>query len=1083
MKKKILPPCSVSATPIKPTVQLGKLVLSETDLCSHLITFGGIGSCKTAAVTYPLVNALTKVYSSKAGRLDWGGLLLDNDGNSHESLLTILQQQGRKMTDVVLLTNDSDYALLEFSEVTTGNSFFVSASGARQERDSDAVLSAVELREFTTQQPNGRISVLLSAGNKIPLRDCSLTDPNLIRNDEFLSKVQQLVFNVANLDINWIGWAKNGKESLNPLTKAAEVATRVRPQRVKYVGTHLIDRGVKFNTLPAQATAYVAANNIIEANCKAFRGSETQYFLAAERHITNCIALHRSTEGPLGAECSINDVLKLVRAETYLQGFVGKLRGVCRDQELRGTDAYALSQLRTIENYFKDEWFKRDSDYRHTVGLLVTALLQEGSWDRSAYQTYSRPSTFEFAECVNAGKVVLFAGNGSEFSNFVADRLTHDYLQTLQAHQQKEDPQNRRFQFLLQRNSIRYTSQMTDGIRLGLSIYSEVSSVGDFSRKQSEYATDAILNSISTKLFLGNQDRQTNEYAKYLLSGEADNRLVTTNFPQLIPHSAVACRVGNPSVLLNLASSSYVLAPKVICEVVNAYYKLKIEERIQSLGITDLLYKPGNLDRFKHSLGTENLRSWINGRPILPILPPNKWEAELEEESLDVVGDDEHVGSSAPELLTVTTEEVQKFLRFFYPDDGWSEDMSYKYSWERFKTGAPVKPETFQIPLAMFGKFGTERALQNMERQKVQLGEWFTTVCSPNPTQVKPKQNRILANLENITQEVKAEGQTTEEVLWTPKPSSGEEDAIYKELAAIAKPKHNRIIGNLENITQEVNTDGQATAEVLWTPKPAEEHSGSDVFLKETPQAPIQNAADIMRILPEAYPAELEVGDGMLGPVLDVLPFVLEGYKADKIHQVAILLQLKAEMSYRSKLLQSPEEQTKTLPWQAADVRWSFKLQQTFQHLQSFEELTKSWTLGATYGEIYALKVFLTSKDVPRDQREARYNPEFALFECFSSYKPSAFAMAFLQKFTTKLEWVTKNLRNQPGWAYHLLVHFPNLTQEQKDRLYTNLTSANGLPWTLQYIHDINLPEKQQRELTELATKNCKNAKIVELVR
>ena len=99
-------------------INLGRMTFDEQALFTNIIAFGAIGSGKTSAVIYPILDSITALYKNedpKEPDAKWGGLVLDAKGDFHEALIFVMQKHGRDLLeDLVVIRPDNDYYLLEF---------------------------------------------------------------------------------------------------------------------------------------------------------------------------------------------------------------------------------------------------------------------------------------------------------------------------------------------------------------------------------------------------------------------------------------------------------------------------------------------------------------------------------------------------------------------------------------------------------------------------------------------------------------------------------------------------------------------------------------------------------------------------------------------------------------------------------------------------------------------------------------------------------------------------------------------------------------------------------------------------------
>lgn len=150
-------------------IHLGGMTFSEEAMFGNIIAFGAIGSGKTSAVIYPILDAITALYRNedpKESDAKWGGFVLDVKGDFHQALIYLMQKHGRDLLeDLVVIRPDNDYYILEFEEATTGEHFLVSCMGGTSMQECDLVLkTAVGPADVLTTDPSGNKVLLLGNG-------------------------------------------------------------------------------------------------------------------------------------------------------------------------------------------------------------------------------------------------------------------------------------------------------------------------------------------------------------------------------------------------------------------------------------------------------------------------------------------------------------------------------------------------------------------------------------------------------------------------------------------------------------------------------------------------------------------------------------------------------------------------------------------------------------------------------------------------------------------------------------------------------------------------------------------------------
>ena len=407
-------------------ISLGAMRFSETALFENLIAFGAIGSGKTSAVIYPILDSITALYNNedpKEPDAKWGGFVLDVKGDFHEALILIMQRHGRDvLEDLVVIRPDNDYYILEFEEVTTGEHFLVSCMGGTSMQECDLVLeTAVGPPEVLTTDPSGNKVLLLDDGGSAEaLSSYLFSDRGTYLRPEVYTRLQRLEFDVTGKSVRWLGWReeKNGQLARVSHTHKCQThyvrdardrrITTAKPTRLRYLGVHSINNGLTYNLVPRGAASTEAAGRIMsvaEVTGNSFGSDNAYWSQASEKHIAHCIELFRQVEGPLGRECSVNDIQRFTSNENDLKEYLNKLEAVIRRKQELGANDSEILLLRNLKDYFVGEWIPHDPKTKGNIASGVTNLFGDVTRNAQLLKTFCQPSRFSFEDCLNSGKV------------------------------------------------------------------------------------------------------------------------------------------------------------------------------------------------------------------------------------------------------------------------------------------------------------------------------------------------------------------------------------------------------------------------------------------------------------------------------------------------------------------------------------------------------------------------------------------------------------------------------------------------------------------------------------------------------
>lgn len=751
MKKKNLQAGSVTTTPT-PQIKLGKAVFSENALFTNILVLGGLNAGQFPGVVYPLLKEIANTYQDKQGSQNWGGLIFDAAGTTYEDIMTILQQQGRNLKDVYIL-DDKPYYIVEFEDTVTKKRFFASATGSSLNHPVDEVLLSPEPNEHLTLDSMQRPAVHLTTRDIIPLCSASLIQTTKELKSEFTTKLTQLIFN-SPASMQWVGWKAANSTQITS-TLAGKAQTISGPTKVRFIGIHALNPALTYNLLDRNISSAEAATRFVQSLPTGLSTDiDTQYKTAAEKLIANCIEMMRLIEGPLGNECTLYTLQSLTTSDQYLNQNIAKLRGVVRAMQQQGQPDTTILHARNTENFFNSDWLKRNEDFKHRVTSYISSQIQASLTTPENINRFCSRSSLKAADCMNKGSVFIIPGtNLTAAQQIFAEVFKRDYQACINGRLQSSALNKTRFQLMLSENLLSPddVNTLSIGRQSRTCTVAIMPALSTLLTKYPAAQVDRILQMFNSKIFMQNQDKPTNSLAQELTNsgGTGVATLDTNQFSKLNSLHAIIYQSGNDtqqSTKQDLAKYSTQPTQEDVQATVNNYYIDRIEDRIQQLKLENLLYQSDGLDTFKVLLREGSLRSWINGCPVYIR------QAEIEATG-ELIGEDESdlrersteyeepqaIETKDASIDAITPTDVTKFLRYLYPNDDWSKVASYDYSWERFKTGNPSAPGFFQMPMALFGEFGTEQAQKNLEQRTEEIRQLVRTA-----DKTKPLSNQLL---------------------------------------------------------------------------------------------------------------------------------------------------------------------------------------------------------------------------------------------------------------------------------------------------------------------------------------------------
>lgn len=726
-------------------INLGRMTFDEQALFTNIIAFGAIGSGKTSAVIYPILDSITALYKNedlKEPDAKWGGLVLDAKGDFHEALIFVMQKHGRDLLeDLVVIRPDNDYYLLEFEEVTTGEHFLVSCMGGTSMQECDLVLeTAIGPPEvITTDQSGNKVLLLDDNGSSETLSSYLFSDRGTYLRPEVYTRLKQLEFDVTGKSIRWLGWRgeKNGKLSRVSHTHKRQaiyvrdargrIISTDKPKRLRYLGVHSINNGLTYNLVPRGAASTEAAGRIMsvaEVTGNSFGSDNAYWSQASEKHIAHCIELFRQVEGPLGRECSVNDIQRFTSNENHLKEYLNKLDAVIRRKQEMGANDSELLLLRNTKDYFLGEWVPHDPKTKGNIASCVTNLFGDVTRNAQLLKTFCQPSRFGFEDCLNSGKVYTLVLNAYPNAQMLIGTCMKLDFQQVVRKRTEAAPVNKKRLLLFVADEYQFFITTSGGGGksggdekfLSVARQSRILNLVCTQAKsmllavqRDENKIDAFIQCFGSRVFMQNLDAKTNKLAEETFGQiwheredfqghdlrlssametrapsitrrkEKQHRYEASYFPQLPKFHAVMFNKEekNPRRRIvedNLEKGAQRFSPKDLAAAANDYYQAYIENRAWQLGIPHLFDARDNLnladlkEREQRAKGI--LRSWRGNMPIgLPEPRAEAGERNEEGSELQGNGNDEGQNGTPADITEEAAKQIMQELGAPKPED------------------------------------------------------------------------------------------------------------------------------------------------------------------------------------------------------------------------------------------------------------------------------------------------------------------------------------------------------------------------------------------------------------------------------
>ena len=678
-------------------ITLGGMSFDERSLFTNLIAFGAIGAGKTASVVYPMLSQICNRYNQEdvnSPAAKFGGLVLDVKGDFHEALIYSLEQSGRDvLKDLVVVRPDNDYHIVEFEDIATKDRFFVSASGGIVSKECDKVLNqATGPADIIKRDATGRNVLILANGYQESLSSSLFEEHQRFLKEEIHADLKQLEFDVTGLSIRWLGWREEDGHLVrvactkNKVTQFAHSTAGVRivnnkPSKLKYVGVHALNNGLTYNLVSKTSASTEVADRLMavaEVTGNSLGGDNAYWSNASKKHIAACVELFRQVEGPMGRECSVNEIQRFTTDDVFLQGYIGRLDGVIKGKQSKGVIEYEILLLRTLEDYFTKEWLKHDPKTRSVIMSCITNLFGDVTRNPQLIKTFCQPSRFFFEDCLNDGKIYTLVLNAyPNAQQLLGTCMKLDFQQTVLKRTQASSVNKSRFllfladeyQFFLTTagggqtgGDDKFLSVSRQSRIFNLICLQAVTSL--LAVQKDECKINSFLQCFGSRVFLQNHDEKTNKLADQTLGqfwaekvdfsgpdlkfssafgGEGKHvipsrhqvkhhRYEASAFTQFPPFKAVLFNKERPpgrqTIEADLKDTAKFWNKDMLADAANRYYQAYLENRAFELGVSHLFNTRKNSNSTA-SQATQSLQelqtrkegtlqSWVNGVAFQP---------------------------------------------------------------------------------------------------------------------------------------------------------------------------------------------------------------------------------------------------------------------------------------------------------------------------------------------------------------------------------------------------------------------------------------------------------------------------------
>jgi hypothetical protein len=434
---------------------------SETAMHTNFLITGGIGSGKTSAAVFPIIEQLFYTYCERDNEPTSenkfkaiGGFFLDAKNEFNEGAIFYAYESGRVPAhDVIVVRPNTYLPVVRLYDPKTKKRFYVNATASAGGSDILAMCSKAKLKPYKKVGERFVLEEKDKDNNEIVIPEEQATDQPGVRTKEG-SPLDSRVFSfnhrrykpfdkllrLYNFEVKkerpfYLGWREEDDGMLYRVKTIATDGTIVwmtdadgkrisiePPALLQYDGLHYIDSGVQYNVLDPNMPASEVANRAIFAGSLAdgekAGGDNAYFYKTARRTATYAIDLLRNlkpeSEGQVTAPDLVNLVSSATEAEKYCKigkDRLGKLQieiGKEVEDHVKRQKTLEYDKLKETIHFFDTEWNQMDSKQKTSFLNIISNAFAVFMQDMQLRETFCAPSTFTFEDCVQKGKLVFF---------------------------------------------------------------------------------------------------------------------------------------------------------------------------------------------------------------------------------------------------------------------------------------------------------------------------------------------------------------------------------------------------------------------------------------------------------------------------------------------------------------------------------------------------------------------------------------------------------------------------------------------------------------------------------------------------
>ena len=395
---------------------LNGMAYDRVALVCNILVLGGIRSGKTSGTLDWATDQLLKVFNDRDDEL--GGFFLDVKGNRTTRVLKFAHDAGR---DVIksckIIRPNCALPYVKLVDEDTGFLFHVPAV------------------EFSTGSEAARLlagAVDKTTGEPVP---ANLFSWPLAQIEPYEPVLKELVFDVADKDVKFIGWRREGKDlvRVNRTTgpwKQTEYkennGQKLRinyPRKLRYAGLGYVDNGLHYNIVnnniePAEAARRLRLIGQLLNSGKP--GGDNKFWDdGAENHVLYCIEMLRIVNEP-GVQVDGADIGRLTTQKTFwsdknniLKEKIAELKNKIADPTDPGLIPELEERLKKytgIKSYFEEEWVAMEGKTKTIMTQVIKQLFNAFLLDGKLQNAFGSKATYSFMSTITRGDLYIFGG-------------------------------------------------------------------------------------------------------------------------------------------------------------------------------------------------------------------------------------------------------------------------------------------------------------------------------------------------------------------------------------------------------------------------------------------------------------------------------------------------------------------------------------------------------------------------------------------------------------------------------------------------------------------------------------------------